>query len=205
MCPYTSHGHCGILDKDGEIINDKSVIRLGELALNLVEAGADVIAPSDCMDCRIGYLKNLFREKGYTTPVMSYGSKFCSGLYGPFRHACGSAPSFGDRSKYQLPIGSKDLALRALERDVEEGADIIMVKPGIFYIDIINEASKKDFKRPIAAYQTSGEYAMLYYSAEKGVFTLDRILIENLTAYRRAGCDILLTYFAPKLLDLLDK
>jgi len=203
LCPYTSHGHCGILDEDGEIINKKSVIRLGEIALNLIKDGADVIAPSDCMDCRIGYLKNLFRDQGLTTPVMSYGSKFCSGMYGPFRHACGSAPSFGDRSKYQLPIGSKDLAIRALERDVEEGADFIMVKPGIFYIDIINEIARKDLKRPIAAYQTSGEYAMLYYSAEKGIFDLDRILLENLTAYRRAGCDILLTYFAPKLLDLL--
>ena len=187
LCPYTSHGHCGILDKDGEILNSKSLVRLGEVALNLIKDGADVIAPSDCMDCRIGYLKNLFREKGLTTPVMSYGSKFCSAMYGPFRHACGSAPAFGDRSKYQLPIGSKDLALRALERDVEEGADFIMVKPGIFYIDIINEIANKDVKRPIVAYQTSGEYAMLYYSAEKGIFDLDRILLENLTAYRRAG------------------
>mmetsp|Transcript_23976 Transcript_23976/g.23896 ORF Transcript_23976/g.23896 Transcript_23976/m.23896 type:complete len:157 (+) Transcript_23976:543-1013(+) len=156
------------------------------------------------MDCRIGYLKNLFRANKLKTPVMSYGSKFSSGMYGPFRHACGSAPSFGDRKKYQLPLGSKDLALRALERDVEEGADIIMVKPGIFYIDIINEASHRDFKRPICAYQTSGEYAMLYYSAEKGVFDLDAILIENLTAYRRAGCDIILSYFTPRLLDLID-
>ena len=156
------------------------------------------------MDCRIGYLKNLFKDNNLKTPVMSYGSKFCSSLYGPFRNACDSAPAFGDRSKYQFPIGSKDIALRAIERDVEEGADLIMVKPGIFYLDIINEVSNLNLKRPIVAYQTSGEYAMIYYSAEKGVFNLDKILIENLTAYRRAGCDILITYFAPKLLDILE-
>jgi porphobilinogen synthase len=134
---------------------------------------------------------------------MSYGSKFCSKLYGPFRTACGSAPSKGGRSTYQLPVGSKDLALRAFERDIEEGADIVMVKPGIFYIDIIARLDALGPKLPIAAYQTSGEYAMLYYSAEKGIFDLDEILIENLTAYRRAGCNLLLTYFAPRLLDLI--
>ena len=204
LCPYTSHGHCGILDKKGDPQNDVTIKRLGQIALNYVKDGADVIAPSDCMDSRIGLLKNLFIENNLTTAVMSYGSKFCSKMYGPFRHAWGSAPAFGDRAKYQLPIGSKDLALRALERDVEEGADMIMVKPGIFYLDIINEASKMGFKRPIVAYQTSGEYAMLYYSAEKGIFNLDEILIENLTAYKRAGCDILLSYFTPRFLDLLD-
>lgn len=204
LCPYTDHGHCGILKEDETIDNEKSVIRLGEIALDYIAAGAHMIAPSDCMDCRIGYLKNLFREKDLQIPVMSYGAKFCSKLYGPFRTACGSAPSKTGRNQYQLPMGSAQLAMRALERDIEEGADIIMVKPGIFYLDIIARISERGVSLPICSYQTSGEYAMLFYGAEKGIFDLDEILIENLTAYKRAGASLLMTYFAPRLMDLLD-
>jgi porphobilinogen synthase len=209
LCAYTNHGHCGILNDDANrsINNEASIIRLGEIALSFAQAGADVIAPSDMMDGRIFQIKEVLRKHNLsgTVSVMSYSAKFASCFYGPFRDAAHSGMSFGDRSLYQLPIGSRSLALRAVERDIDEGADFVMVKPGMPYLDIIRDiASSNRIKHvPIAVYQVSGEYAMIVHAANAGGIDLKKSVMESLVSFRRAGATILISYFTPEVLTWL--
>ncbi|XP_074618719.1 delta-aminolevulinic acid dehydratase-like isoform X1 [Acropora palmata] len=205
LCPYTSHGHCGILNKDGSINNVESIKRLAEVSLAYAKAGCHVIAPSDMMDNRVGAIKDILHQNGFggKVAVMSYSAKFASSFYGPFRDAAMSAPAFGDRRCYQLPPGAKGLAARAVERDVKEGADMLMVKPGMAYLDIVRQTKDKFPDLPLAIYQVSGEYAMLYHGSKAGAFDLKTIVLESLTAMRRAGADIIITYYVPSLLDWL--
>ena len=203
LCEYTDHGHCGILDKDGSINNDASVQRLAEVATAYAKAGAHVVAPSDMMDGRVGAIKASLAHAGLGgTAVMSYASKFASCFYGPFRDAAQSKPAFGDRRAYQLPPAARGLALRAVERDIAEGADFVMVKPAGPYLDIVRDV-KNAVRVPLAAFQVSGEYAMLWHAAAAGSFELKRAVLESLAGIRRAGADILITYFAPQVLDWL--
>ncbi|KAL5011513.1 hypothetical protein ScPMuIL_010064 [Solemya velum] len=206
LCPYTCHGHCGILYEDGTINNIASIQRLGEIAVAYAKAGAHIIAPSDMMDGRVGAIKKAFLKEGIgnQVSVMSYSAKFASNFYGPFRDAAKSAPAFGDRRKYQLPPGSGGLAERAVDRDVEEGADMLMVKPGMAYLDIVKQVKTKYPTHPLAIYQVSGEYAMLYHGAKAGAFDLRNTLMEVLTGMRRAGADIIITYYTPQILEWLN-
>ncbi|XP_074654125.1 delta-aminolevulinic acid dehydratase-like [Tubulanus polymorphus] len=203
MCAYTNHGHCGILREDGSLDNEASIKRIAEIALAYSRAGCHVVAPSDMMDGRIGAIKKSLFENdlGNKVTIMSYSAKFASKFYGPFRDAAKSAPSFGDRRAYQHPPGSAGIAQRAVERDVQEGADILMVKPGIAYLDIVKMTKDKFPAYPLAVYQVSGEYAMLYHGAQAGAFQLKDIVFENLISMRRAGADLIITYFTPQLLD----
>ncbi|KAI8967514.1 delta-aminolevulinic acid dehydratase [Mycotypha africana] len=209
LCEYTSHGHCGILREDGTLNNDLSIQRIAEVAVNYAKAGCHAVAPSDMMDGRIRAIKLGLMEAGLAHKVMliSYAAKFAGPWYGPFRDAANSAPSFGDRRCYQLPSNARGLARRAIKRDMEEGADSIMVKPGLPYLDIVREASSDllagDY--PISVYQVSGEYAMLYHSAKAGVFDLKTIVMESMNGFLRAGATLILTYFTPDLLDWLDE
>ncbi len=207
LCAYTTHGHCGVVEEGSsdefQVVNDKSVELLAEVALSQVEAGADMVAPSDMMDGRVGAIRQRLDESGHTQiPIMSYSSKFCSSLYGPFRDAAHSAPSFGDRSTYQLDPANGDEALREMELDLEEGADILMVKPALPYLDLIFRA-KQMFNAPLAAYCVSGEYAMVKAGAKAGFLDETRVKLELLTSIRRAGADILITYFAKDVARLL--
>ncbi|KYQ96759.1 delta-aminolevulinate dehydratase [Tieghemostelium lacteum] len=204
LCAYTSHGHCGILDTENKIDNQKSIKRLGEMSLLLAQTGANVIAPSDMMDCRVSEIKRVLFANGFggKVSVMAYSSKFASCFYGPFRDAASSGAKFGDRSAYQLPPPSRGLAIRAAERDEKEGADFVMVKPAGPYLDIIRDV-KNAVKVPVACYQVSGEYAMLYHAAAAGAFNLQSAVLESLISLKRAGCDIYITYFTPNLLDWL--
>ncbi|BFZ06002.1 hypothetical protein BsWGS_09041 [Bradybaena similaris] len=203
LCPYTSHGHCGFLRPDGSIDNEPSIERLGDIAVAYAKAGCHVIAPSDMMDGRIGAIKKaLFKHNmGNNVSVMSYSAKFASSFYGPFRDAAKSAPAFGDRKCYQLPPGSVGLAERAADRDVAEGADFLMVKPGLAYLDVVRLLKQKYPTHPMAIYNVSGEYAMLYHAAAAGAFDLKTAVMEMLHSMRRAGADILITYFTPQVLD----
>jgi porphobilinogen synthase len=206
LCGYTSHGHCGIFTHEMNIDNDASVTRLSTIAVAYARAGAHVIAPSDMMDGRVGAIKAALRatdEKlSSRVAVMSYAAKFASCFYGPFRDAAHSGMAFGDRSLYQLPPGSRTLALRAVDRDISEGADFIMVKPGGPYLDICRDVVNAYGDRvPIAVYQVSGEYAMLHHAAAAGAFDLRRAVEESLVAFRRAGVTIIITYFAPQVLE----
>ncbi|XP_022085092.1 delta-aminolevulinic acid dehydratase-like [Acanthaster planci] len=203
LCAYTDHGHCGILMPDGSIDNKASISRLSEVALAYAVAGCHVVAPSDMMDGRVGAIKQtLIRNQLQgKVAVMSYSAKFASSFYGPFRSAAKSAPTFGDRKCYQLPPGSKGLASRAVERDVAEGADILMVKPGMPYLDIIKQTKDKYPEIPLAVYHVSGEYAMLYHASQAGAMDLRSAVQESLTAMRRAGADIIITYYVPHLLN----
>lgn len=205
LCAYTDHGHCGLLCSDGTIDNRASIQRLAEVALAYAEAGCQLIAPSDMMDNRIGAIKNILDQHGYgeKVAVMSYSAKFASTFYGPFRDAAKSAPSFGDRKCYQLPPGARGLALRAVERDVREGADILMVKPGMPYLDIVRDTKERYPFHPLAVYHVSGEYAMLYHGSQAGAFDLKKAVMETITSMRRAGADIIITYFTPHLLQWL--
>jgi porphobilinogen synthase len=190
MCAYTSHGHCGIMNEDlGGLDNELSINRLAEISLNFVKAGCQLIAPSDMMDGRILAIKNVLIRNGYgnRVPVMSYSAKFASSFYGPFRHTAGSAPSYGDRKCYQLPIHARGLAKRALQRDANEGADMLMVKPGLPYLDIVRDARSLFPDIPIAIYQVSGEYAMLWHGAQHNVVDLREGVIESLECCLRAG------------------
>eukprot|EP01133_Synstelium_polycarpum_P015367 gene15367-18228_t len=204
LCAYTTHGHCGIVHEDGSINNQRSIERLAAMSLSLAEAGAHIIAPSDMMDCRIAEIKRILFAYGYGSKVsvMSYASKFASSFYGPFRDAASSGAKFGDRAAYQLPPASRSLALRAALRDVEQGADFVMVKPAGPYLDIIREV-KDRVNVPMCCYQVSGEFAMLYHSAAAGVMDLRTGVMESLISLKRAGCDIFITYFTPQLLDWL--
>jgi porphobilinogen synthase len=204
LCEYTDHGHCGILRPDGGIDNAASIDRLAEVATAYARAGAHVVAPSDMMDGRIASIKTALRQTNFSqVAVMSYAAKVASCFYGPFRDAAQSKPAFGDRQAYQLPPAARGLALRAVERDVEEGADFVMVKPAGPYLDIVRDV-KNLVRVPLAAYQVSGEYAMLHHAAAAGAFDLQRAVMESLIGIRRAGADILITYFTPQVLEWLE-
>jgi porphobilinogen synthase len=195
LCEYTSHGHCGIL-KGEEILNDETVELLSKEALTHAQAGADIIAPSDMMDGRVAAIRKTLDENDFEKiPIMSYAAKYASGYYGPFRDAAESTPAFGDRKSHQMDISNALEALREIETDIEEGADIVMVKPAGPYLDIIRRVKDK-FGMPTAAYQVSGEYAMIKAAGKNGWIDEERVMIESLTAIKRAGADMFLTYFA---------
>ena len=196
MCEYTDHGHCGLLTSSGEVDNDATLELLSREALAHAEAGADIVAPSDMMDLRIGHMRHALDAAGYTqTPIMSYAAKYASAFYGPFREAAESTPAFGDRRSYQMDPANGREALREVKLDVEEGADILMVKPAGAYLDII-AAVKRETQMPLAAYQVSGEYSMIKAAAERGWIDGDRAMMESLVAIARAGADMTITYFA---------
>lgn len=207
LCAYTDHGHCGILNEDGTIDNSSSIKRLAQQATAYAKAGAHIVAPSDMMDGRIGAIKAELKEAGLANQVtvLSYAVKFASSFYGPFREAAKSAPAFGDRRCYQLPPGASGLAARAAERDVEEGADMLMVKPGISYLDIVRQTKDKYPQHPLFIYQVSGEYAMLYHGSQAGAFNLRTTLMEVLTSMRRAGADVIISYYTPIILEWLQE
>jgi len=203
LCEYTSHGHCGILDGE-EVDNDATLSVLVEEALSHVEAGADMVAPSDMMDGRVGAIREALDEEGYPqVPIMSYAVKYASGFYGPFREAAESTPSFGDRRGYQMDPANIREAIREATMDVEEGADILMVKPGLPYLDVIS-ALRDQFDHPIAAYQVSGEYSMIKAASANGWLEEDRVVMESLMSLRRAGADLILSYFAKDAARLLN-
>jgi porphobilinogen synthase len=195
LCEYTSHGHCGVVE-DGEIQNDPTLELLARMAVSHARAGADVLAPSDMMDGRVGAIRRALDAEGFSgLPILSYAAKYASAFYGPFREAADSAPQFGDRRGYQMDPANAREALREVRLDVEEGADVLMVKPALPYLDVIR-AVRERFDRPVAAYNVSGEYAMVKAAAERGWVDEERIVKETLTAIRRAGADIILTYHA---------
>jgi porphobilinogen synthase len=195
LCEYTSHGHCGVIE-DEYVVNDESLELLAKQALTHAEAGADIIAPSDMMDGRVAAIRQLLDENSFhETPIMAYSAKYSSALYGPFREAAESAPQFGDRKSYQMDFGNSDEAMREIALDIQEGADIVMVKPALAYLDIIRR-TKDNFNVPIAAYHVSGEYSMIKAAAERGWIDGERVMLESLTAIKRAGADVIITYFA---------
>ena len=195
LCEYTSHGHCGMVSGT-EILNDETLPLLAKMALSLVEAGADMVAPSDMMDGRVAAIRSALDEAGFAqTPIMAYSAKFASAYYGPFRDAAHSAPGFGDRKSYQMDFANGREALRELASDIDEGADIVMVKPALAYLDVLKEAALS-FDIPFAVYNVSGEYAMVKAAAANGWIDEKRIVMENLTAMKRAGAKILITYHA---------
>ena len=196
LCEYTDHGHCGLLDEHGAVINDATVELLAETAVSQAEAGADIVAPSDMMDGRVGAIRAALDAAGFTeTALLAYAAKFASAFYGPFREAADSAPAFGDRRAYQLDPANGREALRAIERDLAEGADMVMVKPALAWLDIVR-AARERVDAPLAAYNVSGEYAMIKAAAERGWLDEERIVLETLTGIRRAGADLILTYHA---------
>lgn len=196
LCEYTSHGHCGVI-RNGDVHNDESLGLLARMALSHVEAGADIVAPSDMMDGRIGTIRQALDERGFShVPVMAYSAKFASGFYGPFREAAASTPQFGDRRSYQMDPANAREALREVELDIEEGADIVMVKPAMPYLDIIRQVRDR-CDLPIAAYNVSGEFSMIKAAAQNGWIDERRVVMEVLTGIRRAGADMIITYFAP--------
>lgn len=202
MCEYTSHGHCGII-KDGDVDNDSTLELLAKTALSHVQAGADMVAPSDMMDGRVARIRSVLDENGFSgIPIMAYSAKYCSSFYGPFRDAADSAPQFGDRQAYQMDIANGEEAMREVALDIMEGADIVMVKPALAFLDIIQRV-RTQFDRPIAAYNVSGEYSMVKAAAEKGWIDEKRVMMEILTGIKRAGADMILTYFAKDVAKLL--
>ena len=204
LCEYTSHGHCGMIEK-GEVDNDMTLEVLAEQAVSHAKAGADMVAPSAMMDGQIGALREGLDEAGFdAVPIMAYSAKYASCFYGPFREAAESAPSFGDRSAYQMDPANSDEAMREITLDVQEGADIIMVKPALTYLDVIRRA-KEEFDLPLAAYNVSGEFAMVKAAAQMGWLDGERAMLESLTAIRRAGADMIITYFAPEAALILGK
>jgi len=195
LCEYTDHGHCGLI-VDGDVDNDSTVELLAREALVHAEAGADIVAPSDMMDGRVDAIRELLDEEGFeNTPILAYAAKFASGFYGPFRDAAESTPKFGDRRSYQMDAANGDEAMREVEMDLDEGADIVMVKPAMPYLDVIWRV-KEAFGVPVAAYQVSGEYAMIKAAAQNGWLDEPRVMMESLLAIRRAGADLIVTYFA---------
>ena len=195
MCEYTDHGHCGILDAHGEVMNDETLTHLCRIALSYAHAGADMVAPSDMMDGHIQALRSALDEAGYVSlPIMGYSAKYASAYYGPFREAAHSAPAFGDRRAYQMDIGNRREAMREIAADIAEGADIIMVKPALAYLDVIHEASQR-FDQPLCAYNVSGEYSMLRLAVDHGIVS-EAIIMESLLAIKRAGAKLIITYFA---------
>jgi porphobilinogen synthase len=206
LCEYTSHGHCGVVHRDGEhfeVENDSSVALLAKAAASLAEAGADIVAPSDMMDGRIAAMRAALDEAGkYNTPILSYASKFASAFYGPFREAADSAPQFGDRRTYQMDGANLREAMREIERDIAEGADMLLMKPAMPYLDVIREARNR-FDLPMGAYQVSGEYSMLQAAFQRGWLEPERAMLESLLGIRRAGADFIVTYFAKDAAKLL--
>jgi len=195
LCEYTDHGHCGIVI-DGEIANDPSVDQIVRAAVSHAAAGADIVAPSDMMDGRVGAIRTALDGRGFEkTAIMSYAAKYCSAFYGPFREAAASMPKFGDRRSHQMDPANGTEALREVEQDIDEGADIVMVKPAVMYLDVIARV-KDTFRHPTAAYHVSGEYAMLKAAARNGWIDEPRAMMETLTAIHRAGADIIITYYA---------
>jgi porphobilinogen synthase len=204
VCEYTNHGHCGIIE-NGEVANDTTLEVLSEMAVSHARAGADMVAPSAMMDGQVGALREGLDEAGFdSVPVMGYSAKFASCFYGPFREAAESAPAFGDRKSYQMDPANSDEAIREITLDVEEGADIIMVKPALPYLDVIRRA-REEFDLPLAAYNVSGEFAMIKAAARLGWLDGERAMMESLTAIKRAGADIIITYFAPEAAEILRK
>jgi len=218
LCEYMSHGHCGVVRMPNgapaatarkaaaaeyEIVNDETLALLAKTSVSLVRAGVDIVAPSDMMDGRVEAIRKALDAAGYVhAPILSYAAKFASAFYGPFREAADSAPQFGDRRSYQMDPANRRQAMREIELDLEEGADMVMVKPALPYLDVIAEARAR-FDAPLAAYQVSGEYAMIEAAARNGWIDRERIILESLTAIRRAGADIILTYFAKDVARLL--
>lgn len=195
LCEYTSHGHCGVIC-DGKILNDETLPLLSKMSVSLAKAGADIIAPSDMMDGRVAAIRHSLDENGFSdTPILSYSAKFASGYYSPFRDAAESSPAFGDRKTYQMDCTNGREALREIADDIEEGADMVMVKPALAYLDVL-KAARERFDLPIAAYNVSGEYSMVKAAAQNGWIDEKRIVMENLTAIKRAGADIIITYHA---------
>jgi porphobilinogen synthase len=204
FCEYTTHGHCGVV-MDGQIDNDATLENLGRAAISYARAGADLIAPSGMMDGTVGFLRESLDEEGFEqVGILAYAAKYASAYYGPFREAVDSAPSFGDRSGYQMDPANVREAIREVALDVEEGADIVMVKPALAYLDVIAEV-RSEFDVPVAAYNVSGEYAMLKAAAEKGWIDYERTMLETLLSIRRAGADIIVSYHAKEVARLLGK
>ena len=202
LCEYTSHGHCGMIEKD-DVDNDTTLEVLAETAVSHAQAGADMVAPSAMMDGQVGAIREALDEGGYENlPIMAYSAKYASCFYGPFREAAESAPKFGDRKSYQMDPANGDEAIREISLDVEEGADIIMVKPALPYLDVIRRA-REEFDLPIAAYNVSGEFAMIKAAAKLGWIDGEKAMMESLTSIKRAGADIIITYFAPEAAKLL--
>ena len=195
LCEYTSHGHCGVVEGN-DVVNDATVEQLIRASISHATAGADIVAPSDMMDGRVGAIRRALDERGFEgVAIMSYAAKYCSGFYGPFREAADSAPQFGDRRTHQMDPANAEEALREVEQDIEEGADIVMVKPALSYLDIVHRV-KTTFGYPTAAYQVSGEYAMIKAAAARGWIDEPRVMMETLTSIARAGADIIITYYA---------
>jgi porphobilinogen synthase len=204
LCEYTSHGHCGIV-QDGTVRNDPTVELLARTAVSHAEAGADIVAPSDMMDGRVGAIREALDEATFAdTPIMAYSAKYASAFYGPFREAAESAPQFGDRRGYQMDPANGQEAMREIALDLDEGADIVMVKPALPYLDVIARA-RMEFGVPIAAYSVSGEYAMIRAAGQLGWLDEERAMMEALTGIRRAGADIVITYFAREAARLLER
>jgi len=204
MCEYTDHGHCGVI-VDGDVDNDQTLELLARSALTYAKAGVDIIAPSDMMDGRVGMIRRALDENGLSNvPVMSYAAKYASGFYGPFRDAAESPPQFGDRRSYQMDSANRREAMMEIALDIEEGADMIMVKPAMPYLDIIRETRNR-FDLPLAAYQVSGEYAMMHAAAKNGWLDLDTVMMESLIGIKRAGADMIITYFARPAARILSR
>ena len=204
MCEYTSHGHCGIVH-DHDVDNDETLEYLNKIAVSHAKAGADMVAPSDMMDGRIGSIRKALDENGFRkVSIMSYSAKYCSAFYGPFREAADSAPQFGDRKTYQMDPANRLEAIRETEMDIEEGCDMIMVKPALSYLDVIRECRDK-FDMPLVAYNVSGEYAMVKSAAKAGLIDEERIMMEILTSIKRAGADVIITYHALEASKILNK
>ncbi|MFA4851546.1 MAG: porphobilinogen synthase [Bacteroidales bacterium] len=202
FCEYTSHGHCGVI-KNGTVDNDETLLLIQKQALSHAQAGADVLAPSDMMDGRVGAIRKILDENGFTDlPIMAYSAKYASAFYGPFREAAECAPQFGDRKAYQMDAANSDEALREIELDLIEGADIVMVKPALSYLDVIYRA-KTQFNVPLAAYNVSGEFSMIKAAANNGWIDGEKIMMEILYSIKRAGADIIITYFAKDVARIL--
>lgn len=203
-CEYTTHGHCGTI-VNGDVDNDLTLITLAKQSVSLAEAGADIIAPSDMMDGRVAKIREALDEKGfYNTPIMAYSAKYASAFYGPFRDAAESAPKFGNRATYQMDPANSDEALREVEQDILEGADMVMVKPALSFMDVIRRV-KDTFNMPLVAYNVSGEFSMVKAAAMNGWIDEERIVKEILTSIKRAGADIIITYHAEQMADMLNK
>ena len=204
LCEYTSHGHCGVIE-GGRLRNDPTLELLAKTAISQVEAGADLVAPSDMMDGRVSAIREALDESGFQeTPIMSYAAKYASSFYGPFREAAESAPQFGDRKSYQMDPANTDEAMREIALDLEEGADIIMIKPALSYLDVLWRA-RQEFGVPMAAYSVSGEFAMIKAASRLGWLEEEKVMMETLTSIKRAGADLIITYFAREAARLLGK
>ncbi len=203
MCEYTSHGHCGII-KHGDVDNDETVEYLAKMALSHAEAGADIVAPSDMMDGRVGVIRDVLDDNGFENlPIMSYSAKYASSFYGPFRDAAESPPQFGDRKSYQMDHRNVREAMREIALDIEEGADIVMIKPALSYLDVIR-AAREGFDHPIAAYNVSGEYSMVKAAGRLGWIDEEQVMMEILTSIKRAGADLIITYHAREAAGILN-